>query len=86
MRGVPHDHTTVVEGCVRCDLSADEEREVSTTRCACDGMGQGVHKRRCSNLTDRELFVDIDIRPLPMCERCYVECWIAGFDALRSEK
>lgn len=52
--------------------------------CACEGFGQGRHGDVCGEQTERALFVDIDIAPLPICDECWVLCWCAGISELFS--
>jgi hypothetical protein len=55
------------------------------TRCACDGFEQGIHRRQCRYMTTQAVFVDPDIKPLPICERCWSTCWMLLLWASRNE-
>jgi hypothetical protein len=53
----------------------------SRASCACDGYGQRKHmknrkKTTCGKPTNRALFLDIDIKPLPLCDDCWILCWM----------
>jgi hypothetical protein len=51
-------------------------------RCACEGFTAGpskIHRGRCRRMTEKELVVDVDIRPLPLCDECWLICWIGSW-------
>ena len=63
--GVPHDHSTYVEGCFRCELSRDEVEDVGCVDCPnCEGGGVGEDGHACFDCAgtgcERHPFCDAD--------------------------